>query len=151
MPRPGRARTPIAAGTATPSRRACATTATATGWLECASTAAAAASTSARVNPGAGATPATPSSPAVKVPVLSNASARTAASRSSAAPPFTSTPRLAAADTAATIETGVEITSAHGHETTSRTSARYTHSRAGAPSSGGTMARASAATITDGV
>ena len=51
-------------------------------------------------------------------------SARTAARRSSAAPPLISTPRLAAADTAATIDTGVEITSAHGHDTTSSTSAR---------------------------
>ena len=37
-----------------------------------------------------------------------------------------STPLRAAAASAATIDTGVEMTSAHGHDTTSSTSARYT-------------------------
>ena len=63
-------------------------------------------------------------SPWVSVPVLSNATVRTAASRSRCAPPLMSTPRRAAVASAATIDTGVEITSAHGHATTSSTSAR---------------------------
>ena len=62
--------------------------------------------------------------PRVSVPVLSNAIARIAASRSRCTPPLTSTPRRAAPASADTIDTGVEITSAHGHETTSSTSAR---------------------------
>ena len=62
--------------------------------------------------------------PVVSVPVLSNATQRTAASRSRCAPPLMSTPLRAAAASAETIETGVEITSAHGQEITSSTSAR---------------------------
>ena len=72
-------------------------------------------------------TSATAGSPRVSVPVLSNATARTAASRSRWAPPLISTPFRAAAESADTIDTGVEITSAHGQEMTSRTSARYSH------------------------
>ena len=45
-------------------------------------------------------------------------------SRSRCTPPLISTPLRAAPASAATIDTGVEMTSAHGHETTSRTSAR---------------------------
>ena len=60
----------------------------------------------------------------VSVPVLSNATQRTAASRSSRAPPLMSTPLRAAAASAETIDTGVEMTSAHGHEMTSSTSER---------------------------
>ena len=48
----------------------------------------------------------------------------TGASRSRCAPPLISTPFRAAAASADTIDTGVEITSAHGHEMTSSTSAR---------------------------
>ena len=40
-------------------------------------------------------------------------------------PPLTRTPCCAAPASAETIDTGVEITSAHGHATTSSTSARY--------------------------
>ena len=40
------------------------------------------------------------------------------------APPLISTPLRAAAASAETTETGVEMTSAHGHEMTSSTSAR---------------------------
>ena len=47
-----------------------------------------------------------------------------AAARSRCAPPLISTPFRAAPASAATIDTGVEITSAHGQETTSSTSAR---------------------------
>ena len=47
-----------------------------------------------------------------------------ALARSRCAPPLISTPFRAAPASAATIETGVEMTSAHGQETTSRTSAR---------------------------
>ena len=66
----------------------------------------------------------TRSSPLVSVPVLSNATTQAPASRSRWAPPLTSTPFRAAADSAETIETGVEMTSAHGQEITSSTSAR---------------------------
>ncbi len=62
--------------------------------------------------------------PLVSVPVLSKATQRTAASRSRRAPPLMSTPLRAAAASADTIETGVEMTSAHGHEMTSSTSER---------------------------
>ena len=62
--------------------------------------------------------------PRVSVPVLSKATQRIALARSRWAPPLISTPFRAAPASAATIETGVEMTSAHGHETTSRTSAR---------------------------
>ena len=66
----------------------------------------------------------TRSSPFVSVPVLSNATQRTPASRSRCAPPLISTPLRAAAASADTTETGVEITSAHGQEMTRSTSAR---------------------------
>jgi len=62
--------------------------------------------------------------PSVRVPVLSNATQRMRSVRSRCAPPLISTPLRAAPASAATIETGVEITSAHGQETTSSTSAR---------------------------
>ena len=62
--------------------------------------------------------------PRVSVPVLSNATQRTWLARSRCAPPLISTPLRAAPASAATIDTGVEITRAHGHETTSSTSAR---------------------------
>ena len=81
----------------------------------------------------------TAGSPRVSVPVLSNAIARTAARRSRCAPPLMSTPLRAAADSADTIDTGVEMTSAHGHEITSSTSDRYSHVDTSAPAtSGGT-------------
>ena len=60
----------------------------------------------------------------VNVPVLSNATQRTSARRSRCAPPLIRTPLRAAAASAETIETGVEMTSAQGQEITSRTSAR---------------------------
>ena len=62
------------------------------------------------------------SRPCVRVPVLSKATHCTAASCSSLAPPLIRTPLRAAAASADTIDTGVEITSAHGHEITSSTS-----------------------------
>ena len=59
---------------------------------------------------------------------------------------------IMAADSAATIDTGVEITSAHGHAMTSRTSARYVHPLAsGAPASHGTTPSATAMATTTGV
>ncbi len=66
----------------------------------------------------------TVTSPRVSVPVLSNATVEIAASRSIAAPPLISTPWRAAPASAETIDTGVEMTSAHGQATTSTTSAR---------------------------
>ena len=66
----------------------------------------------------------TSGAPRVSVPVLSNAMHRTRLVRSRCAPPLINTPLRAAPASAATIDTGVEITSAHGHDTTSRTSAR---------------------------
>src|SRR4051812_38534185 len=65
--------------------------------------------------------------PRVSVPVLSNATQRTRLVRSRYAPPLISTPLRAAPASAATIDTGVEMTSAHGQETTSSTRARYSH------------------------
>ena len=62
--------------------------------------------------------------PRVSVPVLSNATHRMLPARSRWAPPLMRTPFRAAPDSAATIDTGVEMTSAHGHDTTSSTSAR---------------------------
>ena len=54
--------------------------------------------------------------PFVSVPVLSNATQRMDAVRSRWMPPLMSTPLRAAAASADTIDTGVEMTSAHGHE-----------------------------------
>ena len=71
-----------------------------------------------------GTTSTTSGSPRVSVPVLSKATQRTLPARSRCAPPLISTPLRAAPASAATIDTGVEITSAQGHETTSSTSAR---------------------------
>ena len=62
--------------------------------------------------------------PRVSVPVLSNATHRTRPARSRCTPPLISTPLRAAPASAATTDTGVEMTSAHGHDTTSSTSAR---------------------------
>ena len=77
-----------------------------------------------RVTPSAGWSDVTCNVARVSVPVLSNAIALTAARRSRCTPPLSSTPRRAPPASADTIDTGVEITSAHGHDTTSRTSAR---------------------------
>ena len=66
----------------------------------------------------------TSGTPRVSVPVLSNATQWTLLVRSRCMPPLMSTPLRAAPASAATIETGVEMTSAHGQDTTSRTSAR---------------------------
>jgi len=96
--------------------------------------------------------------PLVSVPVLSKATARTRAAISRNAPPLMSTPSRLARVMPLTMETGVEITSAHGQLTTSRTSARSIHSAqppheapSAAPSSGGTIAMSAARTMTDGV
>ena len=75
-------------------------------------------------------------SPRVSVPVLSNATARTAARRSRCAPPLMRTPLRAAAESADTIDTGVEMTSAQGHEITSSTRDRYSHVATSAPRRG---------------
>ena len=72
----------------------------------------------------------TVTSPCVSVPVLSNATTRTPASRSSAAPPLISTPWRAADASADISDTGVAITSAHGQPTTSVTSPRYSQASA---------------------
>ena len=76
------------------------------------------------VAPFNGTTSTTSGAPRVSVPVLSNAMQRTTLVRSRCTPPLMSTPLRAAPASAATIETGVEMTSAHGHDTTSSTSAR---------------------------
>ena len=96
------------------------------GCSDCCSTAAAEASSDllrADTRSSGSAAP-TLTSPRVSVPVLSNATAVIPASRSSDAPPLMSTPWRAAPASAETIDTGVEITSAHGHATTRTTSAR---------------------------
>ena len=62
--------------------------------------------------------------PAVIVPVLSNSRISPAASCSSAAPPFTTTPRRAARDRPDTIATGAARMSGHGVATTSTATAR---------------------------
>src|SRR4029450_13575150 len=100
------------------------TTARATGCSDLASTAAAYRTTSRDDAAPTGATLKTWSSRRVSVPVLSNAITRTDARCSRGAPPLMSPPLRAAADNAATIDTGVEMTNAHGHEMTSSTRAR---------------------------
>ena len=62
--------------------------------------------------------------PSVIVPVLSTASARSLPMASRTAPPLMSTPRRAIAVRPETMETGVEMTSAHGQAMTSSTRAR---------------------------
>ncbi len=62
--------------------------------------------------------------PCVSVPVLSNAMHRTRPSISRCRPPLMRTPFFAAPASAETMDTGVESTSAHGHEITRNTSAR---------------------------
>ena len=76
------------------------------------------------LSPLSGTTLTTSSTPRVSVPVLSNATHRTRLVRSRCMPPLISTPLRAAPASAATIDTGVEMTSAHGHETTSSTRPR---------------------------
>src|SRR5688572_28788067 len=67
-------------------------------------------------------------------------------------PPLTSTPCLAAPASADTIDTGVEITSAHGHDTTSNTSARYSQiSNDWFATTSGTAATSAASTTMAGV
>jgi len=92
------------------------------------------------------------SRPSVRVPVLSNATHRTEASRSRCAPPLMRTPARAAAVSADTMDTGVEMTSAHGQATTSSAIARYPHTDGSPPANtGGTMASSTARTTTAGV
>ena len=105
-------------------RRACSTMARPIGCSDRDSSDAASRSTSGAGTPSVAATSTTRSRPCVSVPVLSNAMQRTAASCSRRAPPLISTPFRAAAASADTIETGVEMTSAHGQEMTSSTSER---------------------------
>ena len=100
------------------------TIAWAIGWSERCSIDAASATTSPADTPLSGTTSTISGMPRVSVPVLSNATQRTVPVRSRCAPPLISTPLRAALVSAATIDTGVEMTSAHGHETTSSTSAR---------------------------
>src|SRR6185436_11191939 len=122
------------------------------GWDERCSTAAARLTIEAAVAPLSGRTSTTSGAPRVRVPVLSNATQRTVLARSRYIPPLISTPLRAADASAATIDTGVEITSAQGHDTTSSTSARYSHSCQAAPrTSGGRIATAAASAITIGV
>ena len=80
--------------------------------------------------------------PWVSVPVLSSGDdARRGGPARGAAPPLMRMPRRAAPPSPATTVTGVEITSAHGHASTSSTSARYSQSsKLPAPSSTGTVA-----------
>src|SRR5258708_28530004 len=88
----------------------------------------------------------------VSVPVLSNATQRTLLVFSRCVPPLISTPFLAAPASAATMDTGVEITSAQGQETTSSTSARYIHAcQAAWSASGGKTAGAGARTTAAGL
>src|SRR3954469_21599610 len=126
--------------------------ASAIGCAERCSTDAARPTTADTPSPGSATTSTTSGVPRVSVPVLSNATQRTRLVRSRCAPPLINTPLRAAAASAATIETGVEITSAHGQDTTSSTSARYPQVDHEAPiTSGGTTATATASAITAGV
>src|SRR6266542_404576 len=116
------------------------------------STAAASATTDATPAPFSGTTSTTSGTPCVNVPVLSNATHLTALVRSRCTPPLISTPLRAAPASAATTDTGVEMTSAHGQETTSRTSARYIHAcQLTWKASGGTIATTTARAMTAGV
>ncbi len=76
------------------------------------------------VAPFSDTTSTTSGTPWVSVPVLSKAMQRIVPARSRCTPPLIRTPLRAAPARAATTDTGVEITSAQGQETTSRTSAR---------------------------
>ena len=96
----------------------------ASGWVESSSSAWATARTSDSEAPLYPTTSTTCGWPVVSVPVLSNATAVTLLAMSKNAPPFTSTPIRAARVMAETNETGVEMTSAQGHATTSSDSAR---------------------------
>ena len=62
----------------------------------------------------------TSSFPLVRVPVLSKTNVLTLPRLSRYFPPFTSTPLLAADVMAEAMDTGVDMVSAHGHETTSK-------------------------------
>src|SRR5690606_513027 len=122
------------------------------GCSEACSMPAAAASTPSMVAPSTARTAATSGLPAVNVPVLSNATHVIAPRRSRYAPPLTSTPARAADVRAATIDTGVESTRAHGQATASRASARYVQVETSPPAStGGTTATRAASTTTAGV
>ena len=118
----------------------------------CRFTAAASRSTSLAGTPSSATTSVTTGLPCVSVPVLSNATLRTDASRSRCAPPLMSTPRRAPAASADTMATGVAMTSAHGQAMTSSTSARYSHTdHSSPPANGGTIATTAASAMTAGV
>mmetsp|Transcript_12653 Transcript_12653/g.38134 ORF Transcript_12653/g.38134 Transcript_12653/m.38134 type:complete len:280 (+) Transcript_12653:2110-2949(+) len=125
--------------------------AAAMGWLLPRSAAAASASAASRGHPPHSSQFTTSQRPSVRVPVLSSRTAFTRPSASRAVPPRISTPALAAAAMAHTAATGVDSTRAHGHDTTSTCSARYTHRRWSLLVAQGTNAMSAAATSTSGV
>ena len=96
--------------------------------------------------PSTGSTRATRGRPRVRVPVLSKATAVRLAGSSRNEPPLTSTPLRAALVSPATMDTGVEMTSAHGQAMTSTTSASYTQADHAPPKNSGGATATSAAT-----
>mmetsp|Transcript_15472 Transcript_15472/g.29787 ORF Transcript_15472/g.29787 Transcript_15472/m.29787 type:complete len:347 (+) Transcript_15472:593-1633(+) len=108
--------------------------------------------TDARVHPASGTSSVNVNLPVVSVPVLSMQSVRTAASVSRKTPPLTSRPWEAAKASPHTYVTGVEMTMAQGHATTSSTSAILKcSSPARAPHSQGSDASSAAPNTTAGV
>ena len=145
MPCPASSTTSVA-GLAT---GAAAMMAAARGWVLVASTAAAQASRSSRVIPGAGWTSTTVGSLRVRVPVLSRATARIVPSCSNASPDLMTTPNFDAAPIALITVTGTAMASAHGDAATRTTRARSIQVH-GSPTSSPNRATTAAAIRTTG-
>ena len=123
-PPPGVSSTLSGTGSSKPRARAAATRATETGWVEACAKAAARRSAASRPRVGSASIPASFGLPGVSVPVLSKITVRMRASRSSAAPPFTTMPRRAARPMPAISAMGAARISGQGVATTSTASAR---------------------------
>ena len=91
--------------------------------------------------------------PCVRVPVLSKTMVSTLLSASKKLPPLTKIPFLDAPPIPPKKLSGIETTSAHGHETTKKTSARLNHSlsKASSINKGGKKAKSAAEITTNGV
>ena len=162
-PSPGRAWASVTAGTLRPRARAASVTARDSGWLLAPATAAASPSVTpsgsawprsglmAPLSGPAGSHSLRRGCPAVRVPVLSNATVRTRASVSSAAPPLISRPRRAPALRPLVIAAGTLRTSAQGQPISSRLRPLYSHGESGSPSSGGPNATSADTSTTPGV
>ena len=105
------------------------------------------------VNPLRVAISVTLNTPFVSVPVLSITTVWREVSASRKLAPFTRMPWRDAEPMPPKYPRGIDITSAHGHDMTSSTKARYVHSENAAPGiiRGGTIAIPAAANVTSGV